>query len=125
MDDYEIDRPIITPHALAMYKEDKIQTNKRKQEKMRLDPVASHRPEMRLTGPGRGGKVGSNLTQHVLTGVVKDRMREEDPRAALLKYAEMTEKDPQWITPAYKQNQPNPVFDDREEAEERELKRKK
>jgi hypothetical protein len=126
VDDYEIDRPIITPHALAMFKEDKIRSNKRKQEKMRSDPVASHRPEMPLSGPGKGGKVGSNLTQHVLTDVVKDRLREEDPREALLRYAEVTEKDPQWISPAYKQNQPKAMYDNRSDSEEhRELKRKK
>ncbi|KAF9981488.1 hypothetical protein BGZ75_007255 [Mortierella antarctica] len=128
VDDYEIDRPIITPHALPMFKEDntKMQSNKRKQEKMRSDPLASHRPEMPLKGPGKGGKVGTNLTQHVLTDVVKDTMREEDPRAALLKYAEVTEKDPQWITPAYKKNQPQAVYDEREDSEDhRELKRKK
>ncbi|KAF8951110.1 hypothetical protein BGZ52_000257, partial [Haplosporangium bisporale] len=125
VDDYEIDRPIITPHALPMFKEEKIRSNKRKQEKMRSDPVASHRPEMPLTGPGKGGKVGVSLTQHVLTDVVKDRLREEDPRAALLKYAEVTEKDPQWITPAYKQSQPNAVFDKHSDgSEHRELKRK-
>ncbi|KAG0323223.1 hypothetical protein BG000_002689 [Podila horticola] len=126
VDDYEIDRPIITPHALPMFKEEKIRSNKRKQEKMRSDPVASHRPEMPLTGPGKGGKVGISLTQHVLTDVVKDRLREEDPRAALLKYAEVTEKDPQWITPAYKESQPNAVFDQYSDgSEHRELKRKK
>ncbi|GJJ70250.1 hypothetical protein EMPS_02599 [Entomortierella parvispora] len=126
VDDYEIDRPIITPHALAMFKEDKVRTNKRKQEKMRQDPVASHRPEMPLSGPGKGGKVGTNLTQHVLTDVAKDRMREEDPREALLRYAEVTEKDPQWISPAYKMNQPKPVYDDRADGDDhRELKRKK
>ncbi|KAF9329258.1 hypothetical protein BG006_007643 [Podila minutissima] len=126
VDDYEIDRPIITPHALPMFKEDKIRSNKRKQEKMRSDPVASHRPEMPLTGPGKGGKVGISLTQHVLTDVVKDRLREEDPRAALLKYAEVTEKDPQWITPAYKESQPNAVFDQHSDgSNHRELKRKK
>ncbi|KAG0355571.1 hypothetical protein BG005_005502 [Podila minutissima] len=126
VDDYEIDRPIITPHALPMFKEDKIRSNKRKQEKMRSDPVASHRPEMPLTGPGKGGKVGISLTQHVLTDVVKDRLREEDPRAALLKYAEVTEKDPQWITPAYKKSQPNAVFDQHSDgSDHRELKRKK
>ncbi|KAG0026486.1 hypothetical protein BGZ82_009451 [Podila clonocystis] len=126
VDDYEIDRPIITPHALPMFKEEKIRSNKRKQEKMRSDPVASHRPEMPLTGPGKGGKVGVSLTQHVLTDVVKDRMREEDPRAALLKYAEVTKKDPQWITPAYMESQPNAVFDQHSDgSEHRELKRKK
>ncbi|KAG0319754.1 hypothetical protein BGZ99_004946 [Dissophora globulifera] len=126
VDDYEIDRPIITPHALPMFKEDKVRTNKRKQEKMRNDPVASHRPEMKLTGPGRGGKVGQSVIQHVLTDFSRDTMRDEDPRAALLKYADVVEKDPQWITPAYKTNQPNAVFEDREEeGEHRELKRKK
>ncbi|KAF9094324.1 hypothetical protein BGX29_009539 [Mortierella sp. GBA35] len=126
VDDYEIDRPIITPHTLRMFREDNIVSNKRKQEKMRNDPLASHRPEMPLTGPGKAGKVGTNMTQRVLTGFSKDVMREEDPRAALLKYAEVTEKDPQWITPAYKQNQPKPVYDDRTDGEEhRELKRKK
>ena len=126
VDDYEIDRPIITPHALPMFKEDKIRSNKRKQEKMRSDPVASHRPEMPMSGPGKGGKVGQSVIQHVLTDFAKDTMREEDPRAALLKYADVVEKDPQWITPAYKKNQPKPVFEDRaEEGEQRELKRKK
>ncbi|KAI8598008.1 WD40-repeat-containing domain protein [Dissophora ornata] len=126
VDDYEIDRPIITPHALPMFKEDKIRSNKRKQEKLRSDPVASHRPEMPLSGPGKGGKVGQSVIQHVLTDFAKDTMREEDPRAALLKYADVVEKDPQWITPAYKKNQPNAVFEDRaEEGEQRELKRKK
>ncbi|KAF9430674.1 hypothetical protein BGZ94_005104 [Podila epigama] len=126
VDDYEIDRPIITPHALPMFKEDKIRSNKRKQEKMRNDPVASHRPEMPLSGPGKGGKVGISTTQHVLTDVVKDRTREEDPRTALLKYAEVVEKDPQWITPAYKKNQPNTIFDQHtDDSEHRELKRKK
>ncbi|KAF9915227.1 hypothetical protein BX616_006633 [Lobosporangium transversale] len=124
VDDYEIDRPIITPHALPMFREEKTRTNKRKQEKMRSDPVASHRPEMPLTGPGRGGKVGSSTIQHVLTNVVKDMTREEDPRAALLKYADVVEKDPQWITPAYKKNQPKPVYQDDDE-DERASKRKK
>ncbi|KAG0369607.1 hypothetical protein BGX24_002346 [Mortierella sp. AD032] len=127
VDDYEIDRPIITPHALRMFKEDNnVVSNKRKLEKMRKDPVASHRPEMPLSGPGKAGKVGTNMTHQALTGFSKDTTREEDPRAALLKYAEMTEKDPQWITPAYKKNQPKTVYDDRpDDEDQRELKRKK
>ncbi|KAG9071475.1 hypothetical protein KI688_005687 [Linnemannia hyalina] len=127
VDDYEIDRPIITPHALRMFKEDNTMvSNKRKLEKMRKDPKASHRPEMPLSGPGKAGKVGTNMTHQALTGFTRDDTREEDPRAALLKYAEMTEKDPQWITPAYKKNQPKAVYDDRPDGDEhRELKRKK
>lgn len=79
-----------------------------------------------MTGHGRGGKVGQSTIQHVLTDFIKDTTREEDPRAALLKYADIVEKDPQWITPAYKKNQPKTVYDDREgENEQREVKRRK
>jgi len=44
VDDYEIDRPIITPHALPMFKEERARSTKRKQEKLRNDPKASRRP---------------------------------------------------------------------------------
>jgi hypothetical protein len=44
VDDYEIDRPIITPHALPMFKEERVRSQKRKLSKIRKDPKASHRP---------------------------------------------------------------------------------
>lgn len=44
VDDYEIDRPIITPHALPMFKEERVRSTKRKREKLRNDPKASRRP---------------------------------------------------------------------------------
>lgn len=44
VDDYEIDRPIITPHALPMFKEERARNTKRKREKLRNDPKASRRP---------------------------------------------------------------------------------
>lgn len=43
VDDYEVDRPILTPHALPMFKDEE-RTTKRKRDKLRKDPVASHRP---------------------------------------------------------------------------------
>ncbi|KAF9166099.1 hypothetical protein DFQ26_008688 [Actinomortierella ambigua] len=125
VDDYEIDRPIITPHALPMFKEERVKSHKRKHEKLRKDPVASHRPDLPISGPGRGGKVGTNVTQHILSGYVKgDIVRGEDPREALLKYHEVSEKDPKWITPAYKQSQPKTVYADPDQ-DEREHKRQK
>ncbi|KAG0231373.1 hypothetical protein BGW42_000269, partial [Actinomortierella wolfii] len=125
VDDYEIDRPIITPHALPMFKQERIKSTKRKYEKLRKDPIASHRPELPVSGPGRGGKVGTNVTQHILANYVKgDIVQGEDPREALLKYHEVSEKDPKWITPAYKQNQPKTVYAD-PDPDERESKRQK
>jgi hypothetical protein len=42
-----------------------------------------------ITGAGKGGQIGTNLTQHIMKSYVKNRIREEDPREALLKYAEI------------------------------------
>lgn len=114
---------ILTPHALPMFKDGEglVKGIKRKREKDRMDPRKSRRPELPVTGPGRGGRVGASATQHVVQNLVRDTTRDEDPREALLKYAKMADEDPQW-TSAWRQNQPKPVFanvsEDEEEEEE-------
>ncbi|KAF7339853.1 Transcriptional factor [Mycena venus] len=105
-----------------------IRTHKRKRENDRLDPRKARRPELPVTGPGRGGRVGASATQHVVQNLVRDTTRDEDvgylvsdggchPREALLKYAN-TENDPLW-TAAWKKNQPKPVFADVPQEEEK------
>jgi len=110
---------IVTPHALPMFRDgDGIRPgSKRKREKERMDPRKSKRPELPVTGPGRGGRVGASATQHVVQNLVRDTTRDEDPREALLKYAKLAEEDPQW-TGAWRENQPTPVFQTAEEEEE-------
>jgi len=93
--------------------------NKRKRDKDRQDPRKSHRPELPVHGPGRGGRVGASATQHVVQNLVRDTTRDEDPREALLKYAKIGEEDPQW-TAAWRINQPKPVFEEEGEKEEEE-----
>ncbi|KIJ08587.1 hypothetical protein PAXINDRAFT_102525 [Paxillus involutus ATCC 200175] len=112
---------ILTPHALPMFKDGDglVKGTKRKREKDRMDPRKSRRPELPVTGPGKGGRVGASATQHVVQNLVRDTTRDEDPREALLKYAEMAEADPQWTT-AWRQNQPKPVFANVSEDEEEE-----
>ncbi|KAK7058254.1 hypothetical protein VNI00_001885 [Paramarasmius palmivorus] len=115
---------ILTPHALPMFRDgDGIaRGSKRKRDKDRMDPRKSRRPELPVTGPGKGGRVGASATQHVVQNLVRDTTRDEDPREALLKYAKAGEEDPQW-TAAWRQNQPKPVFanaPDQEEEEEEE-----
>ncbi|KAG5719307.1 hypothetical protein E4T56_gene13288 [Termitomyces sp. T112] len=101
---------IITPHALPMFRDmDPGRGTKRKAEKDRLDPRKSRRPELPVTGPGKGGRVGASATQHVVQNLVRDTTRDEDPREALLRYATKAENDPQW-TAAWKVNQPQSVF---------------
>lgn len=43
-------------------------------------------------------------------GLIKETWMDEDPREAILKYADAAEKDPKFIAPAYSQTQPKPVF---------------
>jgi hypothetical protein len=54
--------------------------NKRKRDKERQDPRKSHRPELPVQGPGRGGRVGASATQHVVQNLVRDTTRDEDVR---------------------------------------------
>ena len=79
---------IITPHALPMFREGEIArgTGKRRREKERLDPRKSRRPELPVTGPGKGGRVGASATQHVVQNLVKDTTREEDVRGRSFLY---------------------------------------
>lgn len=74
---------IITPHALPMFRDgDGIQTgSKRKREKDRMDPKKSRRPELPVTGPGKGGRVGASATQHVVQNLVRDSSRDQDVRS--------------------------------------------
>ena len=70
---------IITPHALPMFRDGEItRGTKRKREKDRMDPRKSKMPELPVTGPGRGGRVGASATQHVVQNLVRDTTRDED-----------------------------------------------
>ncbi|RHZ71872.1 hypothetical protein Glove_251g43 [Diversispora epigaea] len=120
VDDYEINRPIIAPHSLSLFRNDRPKSTKRQREKLRKDPIASHRPDLPVSGPGKGGKIGSSLTQHIMSELIKDTTRDVDPREALLKYAKVSEDDPQWIGEAYKNTQPKPILADTTGEEEEE-----
>ncbi|KAJ7107663.1 transcription factor [Mycena crocata] len=111
---------IHVPGSTPMFQQGEgiIRTNKRKRDNDRADPRKARRPELPVTGPGRGGRVGASATQHVVQNLVRDTTRDEDPREALLKYAH-TQNDQQW-TSAWKTNQPNPVFADVSQEEEKE-----
>ena len=102
--------------------------SKRKLDKIRADPLKTNRPELPYTGPGQGGKIGSNVTQTIMKSVLKDTSRDVDPRAALLAYAEQAAKHPKFVTTAYQETQPDPMLDasllDKEVAVEEEKRRK-
>ncbi|KAG8640267.1 hypothetical protein MANES_13G038900v8 [Manihot esculenta] len=114
VDDFEAQPVIHNPHALPLFRDQP--SRKRQREKILKDPIKSHKPELPITGPGYGGRVGASkgslLTQYLLKqgGMIKETWMEEDPREAILKYADVAAKDPKYIAPAYSETQPQPVF---------------
>lgn len=114
VDDYQVKPMIHNPHALPLFRDQP--SRKRQREKILKDPLKSHKPEIPITGPGHGGRVGSTkgslLTQYLLKqgGLIKETWMDEDPREAILKYADVAAKDPKFIAPAYAQTQPETVF---------------
>lgn len=113
---------IITPHALPMFRQEKSRSLKKQLEKDRLDPVKSRRPDLPITS-GQGGRVassGGTLSSFVIRnlGLSKRVDDDQDPREAILKYAKEAEENPYWIAPAYKKNQPVPIFNTETEEKE-------
>lgn len=111
---------IITPHALPLFRQEKLRTNKKKMEKDRLDPIKSRRPDLPITS-GQGGRVaasGSTLSSFVIRnlGLSKRVDDEQDPREAILKYAKDAEENPFWVAPAYKKTQPKTIFQSEEDG---------
>lgn len=51
-------------------------------------------------------------------GLIKETWMEEDPREAILKYADVAANDPKYIAPAYADTQPEPVFAESDSEEE-------
>ncbi|KAK2986347.1 hypothetical protein RJ640_026611 [Escallonia rubra] len=114
IDDFQPQPVVHNPHALPLFRDQP--SRKRQREKALKDPLKSHKPEIPMTGPGHGGRVGTTkgslLTQYLLKqgGMIKETWMDEDPREAILKYADVAAKDPKFIAPAYSQTQPEPVF---------------
>lgn len=117
---------VYLPHALPIFQEGDDMDNERSRK--RRDPVQSHRPEARKTGlfgPGKRGQIGFSETQGMMSMMIKDTSRDENPRDALLKHAKEAEENPIWIDHVYKKNQPKKIFDERkDEVEDREVIRK-
>ena len=113
--EYAIHRPIHTPHAIL--KDDTLKSHKRKRDADRRDPTKSHLPDPPTQGPNSRGHAGSSLTQHLMRGMAKNTMRDEDPREAILKYAEEAKNNP-IFTGAYTETQPVTIFDDSDEEED-------
>lgn len=87
----------------------------------RLDVKKSSRPDAPVRKEGHDGRLGSGPNASYMRQILDRKAtqsgkrtyfdRDEDPREALLKYAEVAEREPVFISPAYQQTQPDPVLD--------------
>ncbi|KAK6635610.1 hypothetical protein RUM44_000864 [Polyplax serrata] len=113
---------IITPHFLPLFRTERHRTTKKKFEKDRRDPVKSRRPDLPIS-QGSGGRIastGGTLSSYVIRnlGLSKRIEDDQDPREAILKYAKEAAENPYWITPAYKNTQPQTIFQDKNDDDE-------
>jgi len=106
---------ILNPSALPMFRDDEEMGKKRKARMDRADPVKSKRPDMPVNGPGAQGRVSgmTNFTQYVMQTKQKNTMLEEDPREAILKYAEKAKEGTQLVGRAYAKTAPKAQFLDK------------
>ena len=100
-------------HALPLFKKEK---------KAKLDvQTKAKRPELPVTGPGQGGRLASagfTYASYIARNIAKKIDKKEDPREALLKHAKEASQNPYWVSPAYSQTQPKPIYAQEEEEEE-------
>uniref|UniRef100_A0A671LXX8 WD repeat-containing protein 70 n=1 Tax=Sinocyclocheilus anshuiensis TaxID=1608454 RepID=A0A671LXX8_9TELE len=97
---------IITPHAVPMFREARQRSTRKQLEKDRLDPVKSHKPELPVSGPGRGGRVaahGGTLSSFIVKNIALDKTYDSNPRETILRHARDAAENPYWVAPAYKQ----------------------
>lgn len=99
---------IIAPLALPMFRNETTSLNKGKKRAMELkDPVLAKIPEKPVnSGPGTRMNTSFFFTEYVTNGKKVESGRHEDPREALLKYADKAKEDPLFLGKAYGTTQP-------------------
>jgi hypothetical protein len=73
--------------------------------------VTKSGPAPPVKGKGKSGKLGTNEKFFMMKELGVRTDVNEDPREALLKYADEAEKNPFFIAPAYNETQPQPILD--------------
>ena len=100
-----LNQQILNPYSLPMFRENRFLYAKRRKDKARRDPVKSAAPDKPAYGLDAHKTKGCSMSAYVSKQLALDvhgpPAEEEDPREVLLKYAEICEKDPYWIAPAY------------------------
>ena len=104
------------------------QSAQRKKNLDRRDPIKSKKPDLPPApnlAKGAKGQVGSSLSQHLVRNMIIVEKQVQDPREALLKYAEQAKADPIFFGDAYKLTQPKVLLAEDAGPEEEAKKRLK
>jgi len=101
-DDMQYGNPILAPHALPQFK--KVYTSATKKLKKAEEEKKEKETKKYVMGSS------STYQQYIMKMVNKNTQRDEDPREALLKYKEISEKEAYWVTPAYQHTQPKAIY---------------
>ena len=124
-----LQQQVINPYSLPMYRENRFLYAKRRKDKARKDPQSSAAPDKPAYGLDAHKTKGCSLSAFVSKQIAMDThgppAEEEDPREVLLKYADVCEKDPYWIAPAYGPETKNVYQDVTEETLDEEPAAKK
>ena len=101
-DDMQYGNPILAPHALPQFKQTYTSATKR----LKKEEEEKKEKEKKTY------EFGSSWTyqQYIMKMINKNTQRDEDPREALIKFNETSEKEPLWVAGAYLSTQPKAVF---------------
>ncbi|EAS02900.1 WD domain, G-beta repeat protein (macronuclear) [Tetrahymena thermophila SB210] len=113
IEDLHNNKPVISPHALPLFKESYSYNPQKQLKKIRTNPIVSHKPEQPQLGHSKGGQINnqSTITQFLMNTLNSAPSNREDAQQALLKMQEQADKNPMFITNAYKETQPEAVLD--------------
>lgn len=93
--------------------EEEMEKMREQKAKQKMKEKDASKPEYPVQGPyGRAGRFNQSGTyaQYIMKNTIKNTMRDEDPREALLARAKEAAENPLFVGTAYKQTQPKPVF---------------
>ncbi|KAI0987774.1 hypothetical protein GJ496_009795 [Pomphorhynchus laevis] len=116
---------VINPLALPMFRQEKVRNLSLLRTRQRNSAAKSRRPELPISGAGENGRIGhhgSTLSSYIVKNIALQQVpgTKEDPRAELLKYSSIAEKEPYWVSPAYTKTQPKPIFRENNEEQKEE-----
>ncbi len=95
-----------------IYEEELEKRRQRKQEVKKQEEEIKKPIDTHVGAFGKGGRLTNSNTysQYIMKNTIKNTMRDEDPREALLARAKEAEENPIFIQNAYLKTQPKTIF---------------